>query len=60
MMSIRVGQDGSFYSRLMPDDYYFKKAKEGKLLAIFDMKAVKSEAKFVRVPYNINLRPGQI
>ena len=59
MMSIRIGQDGSFYSRLMPDDYYVKKAKEGKLFDIFDMKAVKSGSKFVRVPYNINLTPGQ-
>ena len=28
MMAIRVGQDGNFYSRLMPDDYYLKKAKD--------------------------------
>ena len=59
MMAIRVGQDGNFYSRLMPDDYYLKKAKEGKLFDVFDMKAVKSGSKFVRVPYNINLTPGQ-
>ena len=59
MMAIRVGQDGNFYSRLMPDDYYKKKASEGKLFDIFDMKAVKSGSKFVRVPYNINLTPGQ-
>ena len=59
MMSIRIGKDGNFYSRLMPDDYYLKKAKEGKLFDIFDMKAVKSGSKFVRVPYNINITPGQ-
>ena len=59
MMAIRVGQDGNFYSRVMPDEYYLKKAKEGKLFDIFDMKAVKSGSKFVRVPYNINLTPGQ-
>ena len=59
MMAIRVGQDGNFYSRVMPDEYYLKKAKEGKLFDIFDMKPVKSESKFVRVPYNINLTPNQ-
>jgi hypothetical protein len=59
MMAIRIGQDGNFYSRVMPNEYYLKKAKEGKLFDVFDMKAVKSGSKFVRVPYNINLTPGQ-
>ena len=31
MWLIRVGKDGNFYSRVMPDEYYLKKAKKGKL-----------------------------
>ncbi len=43
----------------MPDDYYLKKQRKENFLMFFDMKAVKSGSKFVRVPYNINLTPGQ-
>ena len=60
MMSLRVDQDGKFFSKLMSDEYFRDKAAKGDLFDLFDVKpVVGSKSKFVRVPYNINISPGQ-
>ena len=60
MMSLRMDQEGKFFSKLMSDDYFRDKAAKGDLFDIFDLKpVVKSGSRFVRVPYNINITPGQ-
>ncbi len=60
MMSLRMDKEtGNIFSKLRPDDYYIKKAKEGKLFDIFDIKPVKQGGRSLRFPTNINLTPGQ-
>jgi len=59
MMALRMGKEGQMFSRLMPDDYYFKKAKEGALFDIFDVTPVSKQTKNIRFPSNINIAPGQ-
>ena len=60
MMSLRMDKEtGNIFSKLRPDDYYIKKAKEGKLFDIFDIKPVKEGGRSLRYPTNINIAPGQ-
>jgi|TARA_E500000178_G_scaffold344207_1_gene392074 hypothetical protein len=60
MMSLRMDKEtGNIFSKLRPDDYYIKRAKEGKLFDIFDIKPVKEGGRSLRFPTNINLTPGQ-
>jgi hypothetical protein len=59
MMALRMDKEGKMFSRIMPDDYYFKKAKQGALFDIFDVTPVSKQTKNIRFPTNINLAPGQ-
>ena len=60
MMSLRMDKDtGNIFSKLRPDEYYLKKAKEGKLFDIFDIKPVVKGGRSLRFPTNINITPGQ-
>lgn len=59
MMALRMDKEGKMFSRLMPDDYYLKKAKEGALFDIFDVTPVSKQTKNIRFPSNINIAPGQ-
>ena len=60
MMSLRMDKDtGNIFSKLRPDEYYIKKAKEGKLFDIFDIKPVVRGGRSLRFPTNINITPGQ-
>jgi len=60
MMSLRMDKDtGNIFSKLRPDQYYIKKAKEGKLFDIFDVKPVVRGGRNLRFPTNINITPGQ-
>ena len=60
LLSFRMDKDtGAIFSKLRPDEYYIKKAKEGKLFDIFDIKAVKEGGRSLRFPTNVNLTPGQ-
>jgi len=60
IMSLRMDKDsGSIFSKLRPDEYYLKKAKEGKLFDIFDIKPVVRGGRSLRFPTNINITPGQ-
>ena len=60
MMSLRMDKDsGNIFSKLRPDEYYLKKAKEGKLFDIFDIKPVVRGGRSLRFPTNINITPGQ-
>ena len=60
LLSFRMDKDtGAIFSKVRPDEYYIKKAKEGKLFDIFDIKAVKEGGRSLRFPTNVNLSPGQ-
>ena len=60
MMSLRMDKDsGNIFSKLRPEEYYIKKAKEGKLFDIFDIKPVVRGGRSLRFPTNINITPGQ-
>ena len=60
LLSFRMDKDtGAIFSKVRPDEYYIKKAKEGKLFDIFDIKAVKEGGRSLRFPTNINITPGQ-
>ena len=59
MMAMRMDKDGKFYSRVMSDDYYKKKASEGKIYDLFDIKPVAEGGKNLRYPVNVNITPGQ-
>jgi len=60
LLSLRMDKDtGNIFSKVRPDDYYIKRAKEGKLFDIFDIKAVKEGGRSLRFPTNINITPGQ-
>jgi hypothetical protein len=59
MMAMRMDKNGNFYSRVMSDDYYKKKASEGKIYDLFDIKPVAEGGKNLRYPVNVNITPGQ-
>jgi hypothetical protein len=59
MMAMRMDKDGNFYSRVLSDDYYKKKASEGKIYDLFDIKPVKEGGRNLRYPVNVNITPGQ-
>ena len=60
LLSFRMDKDtGAIFSKVRPDEYYIKKAKEGRLFDIFDIKAVKEGGRSLRFPTNVNLTPGQ-
>ena len=59
MMAMRMDKEGNFYSRVMPDEYYKKKASEGKIYDLFDVKPVVEGGKNLRYPVNVNITPGQ-
>jgi hypothetical protein len=59
MMAMRMDKQGNFYSRVMSDEYYKKKAKEGKIYDLFDIKPVVEGGRNLRYPVNVNITPGQ-
>jgi glycine cleavage system H lipoate-binding protein len=60
MMSLRLDKDtGNFYSKLRPDNYYFKKASEGQLFDLFDINPVAGKKPGGRFATNVNISPNQ-
>ena len=60
MMALRLDRDtDNFYSRLKPDSYYLKKAKQGDLFHLFDVAPVAGQKKGGRYATNMNVVPGQ-
>jgi len=60
LLSLRMDKEtGSTFSKVRPDSYYIKKAREGKLFDIFDIKAVKEGGRSLRFPTNLNITPSQ-
>ena len=59
MMAIRLDKDtGNFYSKLEPDDYYLKKAKQGQLFDLFDINPVRDRKRGGRFATNVNISPN--
>ena len=59
MLALRLDKDsGNPYSKLQPDNYYLKKAKQGQLFDLFDVNPVAGKKPGGRFSTNVNVTPN--